>query len=208
LGIFAEPDRSILTDEPCAAPCWYGITPGISHLEEVRQSLATNPHVDQASIREQQITGDRVQVDWLERGLFSGLGLLFLRNDVVERIYLRMRCNITLGQVVEKYGPPEKVAAWYARAAGTAYYIRLYYPSKGLLFFVDTRPIASPTADTDVITEDMVITDVLYYAPTSIEDLLLSDLMPVESEEGPHMLKKLQDWQGFGPITLSPRELF
>ena len=207
LGIFAEPDRSILTDEPCAAPCWYGITPGVSDLEEVRQSLATNPHVDQASIREQQGTGDMVQVDWLERGLFSGLGLLSLRNDVVERIDLRMRYKITLGQVVEKYGPPEKVAAWYARAAGTAYYIRLYYPSKGLLFLVDTRPRASPLGDTDVITEDMVITDVLYFAPTSIEDLLLSDLIPIGNEKGPHMLERLQDWPGFGPITLSPFQI-
>lgn len=210
LGIFAEPDRSILTDEPCAAPCWYGITPGVSDLEEVRQSLATNPHVDQASIREQQITGDRVQVDWLGHGLFSNFSGLFLRHDVVELIDLRgMRNRLTLGQVVEKYGPPEKVAAWYAWGGGTAYYVRLYYPSKGLVLFVDTRPRASPLGDTDVIAEDMTVTEVLYVAPTStIEDLFLRDLMPVESEQGSRMMEKLQDWQGFGPITLSPRELF
>lgn len=209
LGIFAEPDRSILTGLPCAAPCWYGITPGISDLEEVRKSLATNPHVDQANIREQQITGDMVQVDWPEPGLFSGLGLLLLRNDVVELIVLRgMRNRLTLGQVVEKYGAPEKVAAWYAWAGGTAYYIRLYYPSRGLIFNVNTRPRASPTADTDVITEDMRATHVYYFAPTSMEDLLLTVFIPVASEKGPRMLEKLQDWPGFGPITLSPRELF
>ena len=33
-GLFAEPDRSILTDEPCAAPCWHGIIPSQTTEEE------------------------------------------------------------------------------------------------------------------------------------------------------------------------------
>jgi hypothetical protein len=44
-------DRSFISDEPCASPCWYGLLLGKSTGSEVEAKLAELPFVDQEAIR-------------------------------------------------------------------------------------------------------------------------------------------------------------
>ena len=46
-------DRSFITDNPCAAPCWYGLKLESSGLEEYRQKLTELPFVEQGSVGQQ-----------------------------------------------------------------------------------------------------------------------------------------------------------
>ena len=46
----AKTASSILTDNTCEAPCWRGITPGLTTKEEVQQKLIGMKDVDQDSI--------------------------------------------------------------------------------------------------------------------------------------------------------------
>ncbi len=45
-------DRSFLTQQPCASPCWYGLEPDKSSTSDVHATLATLPFVDQSRIAE------------------------------------------------------------------------------------------------------------------------------------------------------------
>ncbi len=38
-------DRSLLTNEPCAPPCWYGLVPDVSTKDEVINKLQTLPFI-------------------------------------------------------------------------------------------------------------------------------------------------------------------
>jgi hypothetical protein len=44
--------QSFLSDEPCAAPCWYGLVPGESSKADVLRVLAELPFVDMSTISE------------------------------------------------------------------------------------------------------------------------------------------------------------
>jgi hypothetical protein len=43
-------DHSFLTQEPCASPCWYGLEPDKSSVDEVYATLTTLPFVDPAIV--------------------------------------------------------------------------------------------------------------------------------------------------------------
>lgn len=49
-------DRSFLTDQPCAPPCWHGLEPGTSTTVEVEQVMRGLEFLDVASIRERSAT--------------------------------------------------------------------------------------------------------------------------------------------------------
>lgn len=99
-------DSSFLTDDPCGAPCWRGITPGETEWEDAVALIQDDPTLNQF----QQEADDETealgaiwgQVDG-ERccQMFSEFG------DVVEFIILQTTPENTFGEVIEKYGEPD-----------------------------------------------------------------------------------------------------
>lgn len=118
-------DRSFLTDQPCAAPCWYGIVPGESSKAEVVETLNSLPFVDERSIKEYLpfLDGDgHEQVDMIFNCVsplnrYCG-GALFVDDQLIE-INLHVGYALNIETVVTKLGPP------------TMFYYREYHPEVG-----------------------------------------------------------------------------
>jgi hypothetical protein len=196
-GFFAEPDRSILTDEPCAAPCWQGIVPSQTTEEEAIRILENNPFVSGHDVGCVRSEFRETVCSWRARHWRGGSNHLYIREGVVQLMYITPKINLTLGQVVGKYGSPEKVHTDIGGRERLVYCFHLYYPSKGLVFISQT-PIESGEKEVSgekeaSVTEDWTVSSIDYFAPTSLEGYLEA-LTPDLSVE---------DWHGFGVYDFS-----
>lgn len=182
-------DKSLLTDVPCAAPCWQGIMPGVSTEVEVRQILETNPYV-QGEIWEGHYEGWRV-INWHpSRGRGITNHMLF-RHGVAYLIRLGIVYDLTVEEILEKYGPPEAILVDVGGLPERAYTaIYLYYPSKGLEFTA-----SAPLGELEIQPTTKVVWAV-YCAPTSFDN---SILFPEE------LAKDLQPWEGYGEVKIPER---
>jgi hypothetical protein len=199
-----ELDTSLLADAPCAAPCWQNITPGVTTEQEARSLLKGSPYVRKDSldyhIAEWKVGGEYDWFSWHSRSM-KYYNRLYIREGKVVLVQIHPDYTLTLGQVVDKFGPPERVYATLA-GGGAALTVQVDYPAQGLRFtgqwpVSDRSRVAGGTA---LITEDLRIVDVYYFVPGSLEDLLRASVgTPWEVEE---YLNRSQEWKGFGRVPL------
>ena len=126
-----------LKGTPCSVPCWEGITPGVTSLQDAIQLLKQNPLVRTISILTETIDGESyVLWDWInaEPG-----GQAYYDPKSSNKIIDNVRPNyvkklLKLSDVIQAFGEPEYVIATYSRGAETtAHFYELYfsYVSKG-----------------------------------------------------------------------------
>lgn len=194
-GVFAEADRSILTDEPCAAPCWQGIIPSHTTEEEAIRILQNNPFVSRHGVHCHHTDPRSTICRWTAKHWRGGVNRLYTWDGVVYLMYLTPEINFTLGQVVGKYGPPEKVYTDIGGIEELVYCFHLYYPSRGLAF-ISLTPI-DPGKRKASVSEDWTVNSIDYFAPTSLKgyfEVLIPDL----PDSRARALREVEDWQGFG----------
>ncbi len=108
-------DRSFLTDEPCAPPCWYGLEPDVSSEAEVISTLQTLPFVTASTITiTQQINEvqghDRIlRFGCQYRGGSGQCGAATFSGNRLKTLRLSLQIPVTLETLVERRGPPEYV---------------------------------------------------------------------------------------------------
>lgn len=203
-------DRSLLTDSPCTAPCWQNITPGLSNEDDVRQQLEACPFVREGSISrgETERSGVKlVRFTWesaagpWDKRIRGARNYLYLRDNVVLSMRLYLEYELTLKQVVEKYGPPEAIKV-VRHPPDASYQILMDYSHQGLDFRVlevlsDEDFMEGKAAP---VFEDMKVTSVRYFVPTSIEGKL-RDVLMYDQEGIEYALRYSQEWHGFGEYS-------
>jgi hypothetical protein len=108
-------DRSFITDNPCASPCWYGLVPGVSTESEVEAELAELPFVDQEAIRKNYDVsiraishGASIQFGCAEpKG--KSCGFIVLSDDIVQIIDMVIQYQLSIQTVIDKLGEPDYV---------------------------------------------------------------------------------------------------
>ncbi len=181
-------DKSILTDIPCAAPCWYGIVPGtLMEKGEIIQLLETLPNM--GHVWENNTSGGTAimwfweQRPWRETGYNS----VFLVDGTVHNISLSFDFELTVEDILDKYGLPEAINATWVEGSDYAYIgVNLFYPTQGLQLRVrlPDRPVLEPT---------LSIFEVVYTVPAD-------SLETWEESKGYDL--ELQPWTGYGEIDI------
>ena len=198
-------DMTLLTGEPCEPPCWHGLTPGMSTEEDVNEFLATSELVDQSTLFRGDLTSGLgevvgVAVQWWSRAdMASGpspLGNhLSIRDGVLHNMIIGLDVEVTLQDLLERYGPPDKFSAWAEGVEVPYVNVSLYYPRHGLMVTV-IIPLDDPQ-----LTPESEAVQVWYFRTASLEDLLV----PTRDARYPSVSEDtLQDWHGYGPIELVP----
>ena len=108
-----DADRSFIVDEPCRAPCWYGIMLDGSTREDVYRTLARLPFVDQATVKESPVEYSWIDLDdeievyysctYLRHGICGGV---VIAGDHVKSIWHWIAYPLTLSDMVGKLGEP------------------------------------------------------------------------------------------------------
>ncbi len=198
-------DTGLFTDQPCRAPCWNNLTPGQSSLQDAAAFINSLNSSDWAG------RVDKTFPDGCERIRISDVVGNYVHYSVVFQIRDNELVMIdslasglpNLGQVVDRFGPPEFVRAESVSGpSGTGYGIDVYYPQRGLAFQVETTP-----KDLGQIRRDMAISQVEYFAPTDLLSYLIvksyCHVPYAAAVEGARRIAEtlVQAWPGFGSVT-------
>lgn len=200
-----EPDRSILTGIPCAPPCWQGITPHVTSETEALNILHTNPITKNATLDEDltshysspELTLKLFYLGWDDVDLYT-------RNNVVELIRIKPRIQLTLSQLVARYGSPEKFWArgYPADKPDWGFDVSFFYPKVGFVADLHAAPRKNDYGKF-IVAEDMQVNNLYYFPAGTIEDVFKMQYY-AGTVTGGITIQQLQDWKGFGPIQEVP----
>lgn len=183
-------DRSILTDSPCAAPCWQEIVPGTPmEGSEIVQILERVPNA--SSIRQYvRSEGTEVRWRWKQRPWrTTGYNSVFPRDGVVYNIHLCVDFELTVEEILAKYGLPEATNHGQGGVPEHPYeYMNLFYPTQGLQFVAMVLPWDQP-----VLESTTEIIEAVYVAPAE----------SIKSWESANFGINLQPWRGYGELEAS-----
>jgi len=97
-------ETGFISGEPCAAPCWRGITPGETTWNDAIAIIQDDPTLDKLQTR---ADGDQIGAAWAQSG-GDGCCQMFTEEngEIVSFIVLQIAPTITLGEVLAVHGEP------------------------------------------------------------------------------------------------------
>ncbi len=98
-----------MTGEPCAVPCWRGITPGETSWSDALTILEDDPSIEDPTVQTAEDSA-AVAASFKEPGGVDSSGQVFSDDgDVVSLIFLRLAPDMTLDEVLDVHGEPTYV---------------------------------------------------------------------------------------------------
>lgn len=185
-------------DSSCSWPCWQGITPGVTAGDDALQLLQNSALVSQSTVQtESSKTGfGTAHWEWKigpQQPTLSGD--MEWRDGIVRNIGLGAYPIFSLGEIIDRFGPPEKVdvidcteipEGKYRYLCGT-----LYYTKSGFEIHIDWQ--VSWNDKNIQITPSNPIDFVVLLRPSTIEEW-------VTSYGGDPQKLNLQEWKGYGNL--------
>jgi hypothetical protein len=162
-------DESLITDNPCSAPCWNNITPGVTHWDDAIALLeADRVGVVNLNIQTHE-NGLAKLATWqgsantpqcCEMQTFDGV--------YVDIILLRLAPNVILSKLIEAKGEPtyalsQDMRQQFGNQQST---VTLIYPESGLLVYAFIEGTDAALSETSEIVFAM------YYPPDMMDQLL------------------------------------
>ncbi len=175
-------DESLITGEPCAAPCWQGITPGETLWRDARPIVEDLPGVKDLQIQEQE---GQIGAIWRTNGsdqyccaIVSNSGEAVDESDVVSYIQIRLAPNITLGELIEAQGAPAYVVNGEEVSEEQAYIV-LLYPDIPVIAYTFVAGAAN-----GALSSSSEIVFVVYLTPEAMQNEVIRN-------------SSLQAWEGY-----------
>ncbi len=200
-------DASLLTRQPCAAPCWYGITPGITTEAAARALLPTVRFYSAADDVTENRQGTVAWTTWYYTDSRL-VNRLTVDHGVVSVIHVEPGLPFTLKDIVSIYGSPPgteiKVVAGSETLRSTVS-VSLYYPDDGLLvkFLVYDGPLK---AGFDLSPDSTGISFEIYPHTASLEAMVARIQAVALAQATNYVSKHLRPWPGFDSVILPPHE--
>lgn len=191
-----QADKSILTGAPCTPPCWQQIVPQKTTPDEAKDILSKSSYVQKNSVNEEQT--DQGQILSWRSNVGDQSNFLGVHNGTVESIYITLDFSMSVKQLVDKYGPPDKVAALGVSSDGTKARVFLYYLGRG---FVAVSPDLA-SSESISLSEGTPIHDLIYHPPVSTLDELQRDIFKNPEDAVQFFVGNSYDWAGYGPVKV------
>lgn len=175
-------DTSLVSGEPCEAPCWRGITPGETAWRDALTVIEDAGDFETIQTQEapEEENTEAIGAVWNVKGGPQCCQMVAEDGETVDLVFLRTRPDITVGELVEAHGEP-------SYAVGTPVsedqsIINLIYPDVPMIIFAF---VAGPTEGE--ISETSEIIGSLYTT---------SDQMDVFMQTN-----NLHEWEGYAPYS-------
>ena len=171
-------DTSLVSGEPCAAPCWRGITPGETSWRDAMTILEDDAELENVQTQEDE-QSEAVGAVWQPTGGTQCCQMVAEDGETVNLIFLRVRPDMSLGEVLEAHDDP-------AYAIGTPVtdeqaIVNLIFPDVPMIVLVFAE---GPESE---VSEDSEIVGVFYTTPDDMELFLQTNY--------------LHDWSGYGEFS-------
>lgn len=132
-------DRGLIEDEDCGAPCWRGITPGVTSLEDAIAILEAQDDLGTLD----------VQTDGVSTSIVFGevpcCQLFSQDNEQVTILQLNTAPVMTLGEVIERYGEPDLIEGVLFTRQQIIH--NVYFLDHNIGVFVFTDGVDSPLSE-------------------------------------------------------------
>jgi len=213
---------------PCSPPCWLDIQPGITTLQQAHDILRR--YADEDIVLSRSIitpiecfNTDLTVLDVKTQSRFADAIIVF-KKDLVYSITIqppdtmplydseRASYAYTFGELVERYGDPERVSLFGAGCsecskishwdAGLSFSSSVYYPNQGMMFVLN-----APDRMLGCLCPNMIVVGGRYFTPISFSQLEPS-LLPCDFEPGDYSAcerelmiyceEETTEWHGFG----------
>jgi hypothetical protein len=175
-------DESLITGEPCAAPCWNNITPGETSWTDAQQIINNLSGAIDVQFQE-----DSGQVGGIWRSeasqdyccaVVSVSGDAVDDTDVVNYIQVRLAPDVTLGELIEAIGEPTYLINGEEVSEDQAYIV-LLYPDIPVIVYAFVAGAASGS-----LTTSSEIVFAVYLTPEAMRDEVIAT-------------SSLQEWEGY-----------
>ncbi len=174
-------DTSLITiDEACDAPCWRGITPGVTKYSDALIILQDEPDLDDPQSQAIPDAEPAVGASWVPTGGEACCQIISEDGNTVSSIFLQIAPDITVKQVIDARGEPEYVLG--TPGTDDQAIINLFYPEQNMIVFAFVAGAATGT-----LSETSEIIGVYYTTPDRM-DLGIN-------------LSSLYGWKGYQPFS-------
>lgn len=193
----ADSLERLFGNSSCSWPCWQGIIPGITTSTEALQKLGDSPLVMKDSIQPDGSETGNGNANWLwkiDNIRPEDPGEMEWRYGIVYEIQLLASHNVSIGEAINKFGPPKKVNVFDCTEIPEMpqYWCAiLYYTENGFLIRMSWE--GSRTENSLKIAPSDTIEYIVLFEPVTLEKWLASRSMS-------HLYPDLQDWKGYGDL--------
>ena len=169
-------DTSLLSGEPCRAPCWRGITPGVTTWREAQNIIEDTAEFTKIEVRTDD-ESDAAQITWQqgEDGQ-SCCVIVSETQQTADRLFLQLAPEITMAQMTAEYGEPTYAVG--AEVTKDQAVINLVYPEYAMVAYAFVAG-----AETGAISAESEIVGVLFVTSDDMELLLQTS--------------SLHNWEGY-----------
>jgi hypothetical protein len=157
-------DRSLITGDPCAAPCFRGITPGETAWQDAVTIIEDDG--DFRNLQSQTAeNGTSLQAAWQEGDNQVCCQMASEDGEMVSLVFLRTAPGMTLEELIEVHGEPSYLVG--SEFTADQAIISLVYPDVPMVIYVFVAG-----AEEGELSDSSEIIGVLYFTPAEM-DLLL-----------------------------------
>lgn len=171
-------DTSLISNEPCAAPCWNGITPGETAWGEALTIVEDDSRLSDPQVQNAQ-DSSAIGAQWSKSDGDPCCQMVSEDGQTVSFISLSFAPDMTVSQVLETQGEPTYALGTPVTDDQAAIY--LFYPDKSFILVVF---VAGASAE---LTPGSEIIGALYATPKDM-DLTIQT-------------SKLHAWTGYAPFS-------
>lgn len=172
-------DDSLISGEPCDAPCWRGITPGETTWSEALVIIEDAPDLDNPESQTAQ-DGPQKGAQWKPVDGEACCQMFSEDGETVSLILLQLAPDKTLGQVIEARGEPTYAIG--TPGSDDQAIVSLFYPDSALIVVAFVAGAA-----TGELSESSEVIGAYYLTPDRM-DLILKT-------------SSLYGWKGYQPFS-------
>ena len=193
-------DTSLRSGEPCAPPCWQGLTPGESTATDAIDVLKSLSFVQEDSILRRDLGAlDRETIDWHSSVSNGGSGYIILNSeDKIASIVIDLEYKLTLQELIDGLGEPDAFSVLHNPP--TCQEVSVVWLDAGLTAW---PTIVSTRGDNPLIEPERTIRTVEYSAPATTLEEFFAKLRYDNAESRQGVLALFADWTGFDDVRYS-----
>jgi peptidylprolyl isomerase len=156
-------DTSLISGDPCAAPCFAKITPGQTTFNEAVNMIRIDTRFRDVQVQ------SATQASWSTAAGVGCCQMIGDANGKVANLVVRLAPRMTAGQLLAKYGDPTYTTV--ADYSATEVAVALIYPKNGFVAWVMPGDAAS------TVTESSPIVLAVYLAPEQFDSLIKTTVL-------------------------------
>lgn len=157
-------DTSLITGEPCAAPCFRGITPGETSWRDAITVIEDDPNFANLQTQTDEAS-DAIQAAWQQGDNQVCCQMASEDGNTVSLVFLRTAPVMDMGDVAEVFGEPDYLIG--SEFTEDQAIISVVYPDVPMVLYVFIEG-----AEVGTLSETSEIIGVLYLTEAEMENLI------------------------------------